>query len=193
MGTEAPATDTDRETRFRELYASTYSDVQRFILRRAHPSHAEDVTADVFTVAWRRLHEIPTGPGEAKAWLLGVARLTLQNSSRGRRRYEALAVRIAEDLPRQVDTDADTEVLTRRLDLAVAWPRLSTTDQEAIALIAWDGLSTAQAATVVGISAVAFRLRLSRARRALRRHLDDSPRPGSGQPIHQPQTARRTR
>ena len=102
-------------------------------------------------------------------------------------------MRIAEDLPRQVDTDADTEVLTRRLDLAVAWPRLSTTDQEAIALIAWDGLSTAQAATVVGISAVAFRLRLSRARRALRRHLDDSPRPGSGQPIHQPQTARRTR
>jgi RNA polymerase sigma-70 factor (ECF subfamily) len=174
MGPETLVSDASSEERFRELYASTYADVLRFVLRRAHASHAEDVTAEVFTVAWRRLAQVPASPGEAKAWLLGVARHTLQNSGRGRQRYEALAVRIAQDFPRHVDSDSDTEVLARRLDLAAAWPRLSPADQEAIALIAWEELSSAQAAAVIGISAVAFRLRLSRARRKLRRHLGEA-------------------
>lgn len=193
MSTDAPPTDADRETRFRQLYATTYSDVLRFALRRAQAGHAEDVTAEVFLVAWRRFPDVPVAPGEAKAWLLGVARLTLHNNSRGRQRYAALAVRIAEDLPRQLESDPDLDALTRRLDLAAAWPRLSPSDQEAIALIAWDGLTTAQAATVIGVSAVAFRLRLSRARRALRRHLSESPRPVPGRSAHEHQIARRTR
>lgn len=193
MGNEPAAGDGDREARFRQLYAATYADVSRFVLRRVHPSHVEDVTAEVFIVAWRRLPDIPETPGEARAWLLGVARLTLQNTSRGRQRYAALAVRVAENVAHHVDGDADAEVLSRRLDLAAAWPRLSTSHQEAIALIAWDGLSTGQAAAVVGISAVAFRLRLSRARRVLRRHLGDPPGSPPGQPAQQPQIARRTR
>ncbi len=193
MSTKEPCTAAHREARFRRLYAATYADVLRFALRRAHPSHAEDVTAEVFLVAWRRLHDVPTALGEAKAWLLGVARLTLRNNSRGRQRYAALEVRIADDLHHQVDGDADIDALTRRLDLAAAWPRLSASDQEAIALIAWEGLSTSQAAAVVGISAVAFRLRLSRARRALRRHLGPPPPPAPGQPTPQLQNDRRTR
>lgn len=191
MGNEPGADDGDREARFRQLYAATYADVSRFVLRRVHASHVEDVTAEVFVVAWRRLPDVPTTPGEATAWLLGVARRTLQNSSRGRQRYAALTVRIAEHGPHQVD--AADDVLTRRLDLAAAWPRLSAAHQEAIALIAWDGLSTAQAAAVIGISAVAFRLRLSRARRVLRRHLDEPAEPPLDQPTQQHQSARRTR
>lgn len=193
MGNETAATDADREARFRQLYAATYSDVSRFVLRRVHPSHVEDVTAEVFIVAWRRLADIPPTPGEAKAWLLGVARLTLQNSSRGRQRHAALTVRVAENSSHQVDGDADAELLSCRLDLAAAWPRLSPSHQEAIALIAWDGLSTAQAATVVGVSAVAFRLRLSRARRMLRRQLGESSEPPGGRPAQPPQSTRRTR
>lgn len=193
MGNETTGTDADREARFRQLYAATYADVSRFVLRRVHPSHVEDVTAEVFIVAWRRLADIPPPPDEAKAWLLGVARLTLQNTSRGRQRYAALAVRVADNASLHVDGDADADLLTRRLDLAAAWPRLSTSHQEAIALIAWDGLSTAQAAAVVGVSAVAFRLRLSRARRVLRRHLGESADPPGGRPAQPHQIPRRTR
>lgn len=191
MSTEAPCTDADGEARFRQLYASTYSDVLRFALRRAPSGQAEDIAAEVFTVAWRRLPDIPATPREARAWLLGVARLTLHNNSRGRQRYAALGVRIAEDLPRQLDGDPDEEALTLRVDLASAWPQLSTSHQEAIALIAWDDLSTAQAAAVLGISAVAFRLRLSRARRVLRRHLGESSRPAPGRPARNHQIVRR--
>lgn len=66
----------------------------------------------------------------------------------------------------------DQDVTARRLDLATVWPTLSATDQEAISLAVWDGLSAPEAATVLGITATAFRLRISRARRSLRRHLD---------------------
>lgn len=63
--------------------------------------------------------------------------------------------------------DADAN----RLDLLAAWKRLDPVHAEALALAAWDGLTSAQAGRVLDISAVAFRIRLSRARRALRLHL----------------------
>ena len=40
---------------------------------------ADDVIADVFLVAWRRLEEVPADP---LPWLLGVARRTLANRCR---------------------------------------------------------------------------------------------------------------
>lgn len=54
-----------------------------------------------------------------------------------------------------------------RADLATAWNRLSSRHQEVIALQVWDGLTSTQAAQVLDISPVAYRIRLSRARRSL--------------------------
>ena len=168
--TAPPAPAAPREARFRAVYDACYTDVLRFVQRRSHPSHAEDVVAEVFLVAWRRLEDMPPVDDGARAWLFGVARHSLLNSQRGQDRRAALAVRIAAGPPVAPVSD-DTDVVDRRLDLAAAWPRLSATDQEALALTVWDGLAAPEAAAVLQISAVAFRLRLSRARRALRQHL----------------------
>ena len=73
------------------------------------------------------------------------------------------------------DPGADPDLVATRLDLAAAWRRLTAVHQEALALTAWDGLTSPQAAAVLGISPTAYRLRLSRARRALRAHLHHSP------------------
>ncbi len=62
--------------------------------------------------------------------------------------------------------------VVHRVDLARAWARLSDAQQETLALTVLDA---AQAAAVLGISPVAFRLRLSRARPALHLRLDHSP------------------
>lgn len=132
------------------------------------------MVADVFLVAWRRFHDVPAHRDEAIPWLLGVARHALQNNQRGRRRHDALAVRLAMAPLLGAVQEAD-DLIARRVDLAAAWPRLSATHQEAIVLIAWDDLTAVQAAEVVGITAVAFRLRLSRARRTLRHHLRELP------------------
>ncbi len=171
MTTSESAVGPSRESRFRAVYEATYDDLLRFAQRRVDRSHAEDVTADVFLVAWRRLDDLPERVEDARPWLFGVARATLLNHRRGSRRRDALAVRLTDaSLMGSVDSAADLTV--SRLDLAAGWARLSDAEQEALSLTVWEGLSSAQAGVVLGCSATAYRLRLSRARRALRRHLD---------------------
>lgn len=182
MSTSTAPPDPAREVRFRRLYDRSYADLLRFVQRRVHTTHAEDVVADVYLVAWRRFEDLPEGESEARAWLFGVARRTLLNAKRGQDRHQALAVRIAESgVAARTTGEGDADLVARQVDVAAAWPRLTATYQEALALAVWDGLTAAEAGAVLDISAVAFRLRLSRARRSLRRHLGDleGARPGS--------------
>ncbi|PFG38053.1 RNA polymerase sigma-70 factor (ECF subfamily) [Georgenia soli] len=163
-----------REHTFRSLYEAVYPDLLRFVQRRAAPDHAEDVVAEAFLVVWRRLDDLPRAHPDARAWIFGIARNILLNEHRGEQRRRALGVRLADAM-----TSSDeiaTEAVVHRVDLARAWRRLSERHQEALALAVLDGLNAPQAAGVLAISPVAFRLRLSRARRALRLHLDHLPR-----------------
>ncbi|MGL5811343.1 MAG: RNA polymerase sigma factor [Nocardioides sp.] len=160
-----------REARFRELYEARYLDVLRYVQRRTGPDHVDDAVAEAFTIAWRRLDDIPIHEAAAAAWLYGVARRVLSNQRRGRDRRIALDLRIAE-VARSTNSAADdTGFATMRLDVASAWRQLSATDRETLALSAWEGLTATEAAAVLGITGTAFRLRLSRARRSLRRSM----------------------
>ncbi|MBU2665103.1 RNA polymerase sigma factor [Actinoplanes bogorensis] len=168
----------DREARFRALYADAYADVLAFAQRRGHPSHAEDVAAEAFLVVWRRFDQAPRRPDEVRAWIFGIARNCLLNAQRGSGRRDALAVRIATLSPVPGgEHDDDTVAL---LDLAAAWKRLTPAEQETLSLNVFEELTSAQAARVLGISGAGYRIRLMRARRSLRRHLD--PRPADEQP-----------
>lgn len=164
----------ERERRFTELFTETYAAVTRFIERRVHPSHAEDLASEVYLVAWRRLDAVPTDLADARAWLFGVARMTILAGLRGEQRRAALAVRVLvhERVAGHGTAALDADLVARRLDLAQAWTRLSAVHQEALALTVWDGLDAPRAARVLGISPVAYRLRLSRARKALRAHAE---------------------
>jgi RNA polymerase sigma-70 factor (ECF subfamily) len=155
MGTTQTASEGSHAAdRFRSAHQATYADLLRFVTRRTSASDAEDVVAEAFLVAWRRVEDLPMALGDQRAWLFGIARNCLLNDGRSHRRHDALAVRIAEHPPVS-DQELDEDFLARRLDIA-----------------AWDGLTGPEAAAVLGISPVAFRLRLSRARKALRLHLD---------------------
>ncbi len=162
-----------REERFRALFADAYLDVIRFAQRRIHPTHAEDVVAEAFLVAWRRLDDAPSIHGDLRAWLFGITRHCLMNARRGRDRQEALAVQLAE-----VATSAsrgggpDPDLISWHIDLATAWKHLNAGEQEVLALTIYEDLTSPQAARVIGISSAAYRLRLMRARRELRQHLD---------------------
>lgn len=167
-----------REQRFRALYAAHYDHVLRFVARRSSPASAEDVVAEAFLVAWRRLDDVPTRVGEALPWLYAVARNCLLNSARAAGRQEALAVRISDAGPAHADhAHLDTDHIARRVDLAAAWQRLSHAEQEVLALAIWEDLPSPAAARVLGTTAAAYRLRLSRARRTLRRHLEPTDTP----------------
>ncbi|GLY32323.1 sigma-70 family RNA polymerase sigma factor [Kineosporia sp. NBRC 101731] len=168
------ASSREREQRFREMYDASYIDLLRFVRRRVHPTHAEDVVGEVMLVAWRRLDDVPADLVGSRAWLFGVARNILQNTRRREDRHDAVAVRLADGLHRPADAGELPDLVAHRADIAAAWPRLSALHQEAIALSVLDGLTAPEAAVVLGISSTAFRLRLSRARRTLRRHVEST-------------------
>lgn len=166
----------DREHTFRSLYEVVYPDLIRFVQRRAHPSLAEDVVAEAFVVVWRRLDELPGRHEDARAWIFGITRNILLNTHRGEQRRLALGVRLA-DAAAVTYLGEDADPIVNRVDLGRAWRLLSEVHQEALGLVVFEDLNAPQAAAVLGISPVAFRLRLSRARRALRLLLEHLPQP----------------
>jgi Sigma-70 region 2 len=70
---------TGDDERFAQVFDAHFRAVSAYALRRTTPAEAEDVVAETFLVAWRRLDELPEDP---KAWLLGVARRILANQRR---------------------------------------------------------------------------------------------------------------
>jgi len=81
-----------REQRFESLYRDHAPQVLGYLRRRTDRDDARDVAAEVFAVVWRRLDDVPD---PAVPWLLGVARRQLANDRRGRRRRDALILRVA--------------------------------------------------------------------------------------------------
>jgi RNA polymerase sigma-70 factor (ECF subfamily) len=162
---------------FESVFRTTYVDLTRFAARRVELSVAEDVAADAFTVAWRRRADLPEDPGEARAWLFGITRNLILARQRHARRDQALTVRL-ERHDRAGSAVAGHEAgVIANADLEAAWTRLTGAQQETIALTVLDGLSSQQAAKTLGVSPVAYRLRLMRARRVLAAHLRVSTEP----------------
>lgn len=156
------------EERFRHIYAAHVRGVLVYALRRtADADDAADAVAETFLVAWRRLPEVPPGE-ETRPWLYGVARRTLANQRRGEQRRHRLAERLRVDLA-AVASHPSSEDHDERLHSALE--SLDPDDREILRLSAWEELSPAQAARVLGISAIAARSRLHRARRRLARAL----------------------
>ncbi|MGV9372377.1 RNA polymerase sigma factor [Micromonospora tulbaghiae] len=166
-------TTADAESAFRELFEAAYDDLLLFVERRAHLAVAEDVVAETFLIAWRRLDEVPKPPGEARAWLFTVARNVLHNRQRSDQRQRSLALRVLREP--DAPSSAEADLAATRIDLVKAWQRLSSADQEVLTLTAIEDLTGPQAAQVLGISRPAFSLRLLRARRRLRQHLGQRP------------------
>ncbi|WP_433350664.1 RNA polymerase sigma factor [Micromonospora sp. CA-111912] len=158
----------DASERFTELYARHHGDVRRYVARRVVGSDVGDVVAEIFLVAWRRLCDVPAE--SALPWLYGVARLVLANEVRGRRRWRELTLRVAAELDQPVVADHADEVISQR-DIAVAFDQVPDADREVLRLVAWEHLTAAEAAIVLGCSRATFAMRLMRARRRFRSQL----------------------
>lgn len=163
----------DAEQRFAVLFGRHYDRVRRYALRRADLDWADDVAAEVFAAAWRRIDDVPD---QSLPWLIGTARRVLANQRRSRQRANRLHLRIRAERPEQSYEMEDARELRQRW--AAALQALSSADQEVLALIAWDGLTAEESAASLGCSIPAFTMRLHRARRRLASHLDlTNPKP----------------
>jgi RNA polymerase sigma-70 factor (ECF subfamily) len=156
------------EDGFTAAFRDHYPAVLAFARRRIGDHFAEDVAADVFTIAWRRWTDAPP---DVRPWLFGIAKNVMSGAGRSERRRERLNMKASLQPPAEVPDLGDD--VAAAVDLRVAWSELSEADREVIALVAWDGLASAQAAEVLAISRIAYVARLSRARKRLRRRLAD--------------------
>jgi RNA polymerase sigma-70 factor (ECF subfamily) len=151
------------------LYTAHRDDIWRYLRRRA-ASEPEDLTAEVFLVAWRRRGELPDAP---LPWLYGVARKVLANHRRGAVRRDALAERAEAHAEPFAPDPADAAGV--RADLLRGLAGLSESDRELVLLVAWEGLSVAEAADVLGCRRGTAAVRLHRARKRLRSALSEEP------------------
>lgn len=151
---------------FRAIYAEHYDAVLRYAWRRVGADAAPDVAAEVFTVVWRRLDQVPAN--KVLPWLYGVARKVVANHVRGMERTERTAGQWAGQAA--VSRDVADEVAVRH-EVHRAWSSLGESDREVLALIGWEGLSVREAARALGCTAATFSVRLHRARSRLRHAL----------------------
>jgi RNA polymerase sigma factor (sigma-70 family) len=151
----------DDAARFTALYREHHTRVRDFAQRRVGTDLAQEVVAETFLVAWRRLDDIP---GASLPWLYRVALYEIANL----RRRQAKAVRLHDALRQggvgiglEGEADAVTELAGA---VAVALARLNPRDQEILRLAAWEQLSSSEGAAVLRCTVPAYRMRLHRAR-----------------------------
>lgn len=162
-------TDADQ---FRRLFDEHRTAVFGFAVRRVGRDLADEVLAETFLVAWRRLADVPADT--ERRWLLATARLVLTNLSRASRRRDRLLDRIEVSV---YEPDHAAGV-AQSLDVQRALARLRAPDQEVLRLIEWDDLSQASAAALLGCSRAAVAVRLRRARARFAKALDAESSPG---------------
>jgi RNA polymerase sigma-70 factor (ECF subfamily) len=161
-------------TRLYERYAGA---VHRYALRRSDRETAEEITAQVFMVAWRQRSALPE---DALPWLYGVARRALADQRRGAARRERLGARLRGEA---IEETAGPVLLDEVL--AAALRRLSQGDREALLLCYWEELEPAQIAQVMGCSRATMAVRLHRARLRLRRELESEGDQAEGDQEHE--------
>jgi RNA polymerase sigma-70 factor (ECF subfamily) len=155
-----------RRERFEALVPVLVDPLRRFLARRTDPATADDVLAETLLVCWRRLDELPEEP---LPWAYGVARNCLANATRGVRRQERLAARIAVVDPPVATISGPGEGDDPDLDDAIG--ALREEDAELLRLWAWEQLTPAEIAAVLDITPNAASIRLHRAREKLREEL----------------------
>lgn len=171
--------DRHRDRIFRHLIASGNT-----------PTSAEDLTAATFLELWRRRRAVRFVDGSLLPWLIVTARNVSRNDARGTRRYERFLAAIMADLvtwrqlwlptppvvpdpaeppvvPDPADRIADRDdehLIALRAAIAAARPA----DATLLAMTALEGFTTREAATALGLSESAAKMRLSRLRARLR-------------------------
>lgn len=144
------------------LYQRHAPAVFRHLARRAGPTAAEDLLSEVFIAALdARARVVAHDSGSALPWLYGIAMNVLRRYFR--RGQPAWTAPSDQGMDWDaVDARLDAEAQRRRLRTALG--TLSESDRELLLLVAWEGLTSAEAAAVLGISKIAARSRLHRAR-----------------------------
>jgi RNA polymerase sigma-70 factor, ECF subfamily len=159
-----------------DFYREHVGLVQQFVVRRvADPYLMADLAADVFLAAIEAAPNYQPGRAAPAAWLYGVARNVVAAEQRRSARERRANARIE---GRRLLDENDVERIQERIDAAArarelfeALKQLREGERAVLELVALDELTVTEAASALGLRPVTARVRLHRARAALRRHV----------------------
>lgn len=136
------------------------------------PSEADDLVQEALLRGHQHRSGLRPG-GNLRAWLFSILRNTFLDRNRAqvsRRRREAQAAAM---VPQAMDAPQDAAV--RLAQLRGAFLDLPTDQREALALVAVEGLTYAEAADLAGVPMGTLMSRVARARKALREFEEGRP------------------
>ena len=172
---------TTPETTIKALYKDHYNEVLAYCVRRTGYTDAEDVAAEVFVTAWRRIDDLRHDT--ERAWLFGIARRVLSNRWRSALRYRRLKDKVG-GLANLHSETPEVYIVQRENDQEVidCLQRLRPTDREVLMLSAWESLTAPEIAVALGVSVSAAEQRLHRAKKRLAAAMQPVPEQDSFSP-----------
>jgi RNA polymerase sigma factor (sigma-70 family) len=145
--------------------------VHGFLARRAGHQIADDLLGEVWVRAFAGRGGYHPRHDDARPWLYGIARNVLRAYWRARQDTDHTAADEAvdpwDDIVDRLDSAAQAQVLVSALRA------LPAAERDVLLLVAWEQLTPAEAAVVLGVPQGTVRSRLHRARAALRLVLGD--------------------
>lgn len=156
----------DRPDAFVEVVRRHEVAVHGFLARRAGSMAADDLLGEVWVRAFAARGGYDPDCADARPWLYGIARNVLRAHWRASRTAAYPAAEQVHDPWDDIDARLDSAATTRAL--APALLALAPAEREVLLLVAWEQLTPAEAAAVLGILPGTARSRLHRARAALR-------------------------
>jgi RNA polymerase sigma-70 factor (ECF subfamily) len=162
---------------FDELYDLLAPRMKAFLQRRMRdPARVEDLVQQTFLQMHRARRHFTPG-AEVTPWAFAIARrLFIDTLRKGVREFLVINDDGRSAIDRATANDAaDTVAVRRELALRIAQEleRVPVSNRIAFELVHHDGLSIAEAAQVLGTTAMAVKLRAHRASKALRAQLGD--------------------
>jgi len=159
---------------FEQVYRHNVDVVMGYFARRCRePQTVADLTSETFVRAVDGFATFDPRRGSDRAWVFGIASrvfATYCDQSAGGREavarlggHRQLDQDEIEELAERIDAERQGAALLRRCE------QLPPVERAAIELVDLEGLTPKEAAVALGVSRVAFRQRLSRARSRLRK------------------------
>jgi RNA polymerase sigma factor (sigma-70 family) len=160
---------------FAEVFDRHFAFVHRYIARRAGRDRADDLAAQVFTVAFSHRGRYRDDLGTARPWLLGIATNLMRAAARGDQRVASIVERLGGEAVMSSFSSALADATAELNDdnrLANALAQLDSGQRDALLLHALGELTYLEIAQTLAIPVGTVRSRISRACAALRAELD---------------------
>jgi RNA polymerase sigma factor (sigma-70 family) len=166
--------------RFAPIFERHFDAVHRYLVRRLGVTLADDLAAQVFTIAFERRRSFDPNSANARPWLYGIASNLIRSNRRAERRLLAALARVHSQSADRGGSDAPTPLdPAEHARLAAALGRLKPEQRDVLLLHCWAELSHAEIAVVLGIPPGTVASRLARARRRVRAAMGGRDQPQS--------------